>query len=219
MSSIWNGSVVRCFEYYLVHTKPIQFDMTCTNPPGPFPEVFHLRLTELGPILYRNPEHHHSVSVYWIDLIDIFQLQKLRLHGMLVDRVSHLSPLLEPVVFLSMLFFEHLLSCGSECACREVSSMQTQSSHQAHRSREETGSPCNRSRCHKIVCWLCYLNFFDPVHCDLKNGCSWTNLSPEVDFPALQFHRVWKFSQVQFRNRASRISNHTTVRIISTSLI
>ena len=83
MSSVWNSSVVRCFEYSLVHTEPIQSEAEqnpeiLTNPPGPFPKVFHLRLTELRPILSRIPEHHHSVSVYWIDLMNLVQLHKLQ---------------------------------------------------------------------------------------------------------------------------------------------
>ena len=50
-------------------------------------------------------------------------------------------------------------------------------------------------------------------------GCSQTNLSPEVDFPAVKFHRVRKCSKIQVRNRNSRIIYHTTVRISSTSMI
>ena len=51
-------------------------------------------------------------------------------------------------------------------------------------------SPRNRSRCHKFVNWFSNLNFFDPEHGDLRFGCTHTNFSSEVDFPALKFHRV-----------------------------
>ena len=80
-------------------------------------------------------------------------------------------------------------------------------------------SPRNRSRCHKFVNWFSNLNFFDPEHGDLRFGCTHTNFSSEVDFPALKFHRVTKFCQMQFPNRKSRVINHTTVRISSTSMI
>ena len=58
MTSILNSSVARCFEYSLVHTEPIQSEaeqnpaiLNCTNPPGPFPQVFHLLVVELGTTL------------------------------------------------------------------------------------------------------------------------------------------------------------------------
>ena len=71
MFSIWNSLVVRCSECSRVHTDPIQSEaeqnpviLTCVNPPEPFLRVFHLLLMEFGPIMYRNPERHRSVSVY-----------------------------------------------------------------------------------------------------------------------------------------------------------
>ena len=38
------------------------------------------------------------------------------------------------------------------------------------------------------------------------------NLSPEVGFPALKFHRVRKFAKIQFRDRNSRIIHHNFMR-------
>ena len=90
-------------------------------------------------------------------------------------------------------------------------SFQCRRSHRIKRT--EVGEICsayNRSRCHMFVNWLCHPNVFDPVHCEMTICCFRTNFSLEVDFPALKFHRVRKFHQKQFRNRKSRISNHTT---------
>ena len=65
---------------------PIQSDaernpaiLTCFNLPGPMLQEFHLLLVELDPIKYGKLEHHHSVSIYCTDLIDLVLLQKLRL--------------------------------------------------------------------------------------------------------------------------------------------
>ena len=44
-----------------------------------------------------------------------------------------------------------------------------------------------RSRCHRFVNWLCYLNFFDPMYCKMKICCLWTYFSFEVDFPVFNF--------------------------------
>ena len=40
----------------------------------------------------------------------------------------------------------------------------------------------------------------------------------KVDFPALKFHKVMKFSKVPFRTKNSRVIHHTIVRISSTSM-
>ena len=56
----------------------------------------------------------------------------------------------------------------------------------------------NRSRFQKFVHWLCCLNLFDPIHGDLRIGCSQTNLNPGVDFPALNVHGTKKFPKIQF---------------------
>ena len=83
----------------------------------------------------------------------------------------------------------------------------------------DTVSLHSRSRCYKFVNWLFHLNFFDPVHCDMKICCFRAYFSLKFDFPVSQFHGVRKLSQMQFRNRESRIMNHTIVRISSTSVI
>ena len=77
----------------------------------------------------------------------------------------------------------------------------------------------NRSRCHKFVDWLCYLNFFDPTHCETWICCFRTWFSLEVDFPALKFHRVLEFSKIHFRGWRTRVIHHTTVIISSTNMI
>ena len=77
-------------------------------------------------------------------------------------------------------------------------SMQTQSSHQAYRNQgNRAPQSIAMSKIHQL---MCNLNFFDPEHSDPRIRWSWTNLSAEVDFPALKF-RVRKFSKVPFRKK------------------
>ena len=88
---------------------------------------------------------------------------------------------------------------GSAHACRQAFSKQTQSSHQTY----SKSGKSNRSRFQKFVHWLCCLNFFDPMHCDLRISCSQTNLNPEVDLPSSKFHRTKKFPKIQFLKKNS----------------
>ena len=111
----------------------------------------------------------------------------------------------------------HVLFVGNAHACREAFSMNTQRLQQAYRSQEICSSR-NRSRCHQFANWLCHLNLFDPLQCEIRISCLWANLSLEVDFPALEFHRVWELSKMHFRDKKSQISNHTMMRISSTLL-
>ena len=60
---------------------------------------------------------------------------------MLEDHVSNLSSSKESVVFLSTLLLRQILFCGSEDACREGCSLQTQSSHPAYWSRGDRFAP------------------------------------------------------------------------------
>ena len=85
LSSHQSSQVVHCFEHSLAHTQPTQSEpeqnpamFTWKKLPEQFPLEFHLRLTELGPTLYRNLERHHLVSVGWMDLKDLAQLHELR---------------------------------------------------------------------------------------------------------------------------------------------
>ena len=77
----------------------------------------------------------------------------------------------------------------------------------------------NRSWSHKFVNWFGNFNFCVPEHSYLRIGCSQTNRSHEVDFPALKFCRVMKFSKIPLRKRNSRIIHHTIVRTSSTRMI
>ena len=167
---------------------------------------------ELDPIERRSLGRRHSASVYWTNLRVLALLHKLLLHGNARRSCKQFVFLVRIGCLFEHAALWHLLFCGSECACREVSSMQS------HIVVGEIGSLHNRSRCHKFANWLCYLNF-GPVHCEMKICWFRTYFSFEVDFPAWIFHRVRKFSQMQLRNRKSRIINHTTVWTRSTSMI
>ena len=124
----------------------------------------------------------------------------------------------ESVVLLSTLLFDTCSFAESNMLVEKF--FQCRRNHRIkHIVVGETSSSFNRLRCHKIVNWCRYLNFFDPLCCDLRICCFRTKFSLEFDFPALKFHGVRKFSQMQFRNRKSRIIHHTTVRKSSTSMI
>ena len=131
---------------------------------------------------------------------DLELLHKLRLH----ENAHRSSKQFASLVRIGRIFehgaLRHLLFFGSAYACRTASSMQTQSSHRACRSREIC-SPHNRSRCHKFVNWLCYFDFFYPLHCELRIACFRTHFSLEVDGQALNIHRVWEFPQMHSRER------------------
>ena len=77
----------------------------------------------------------------------------------------------------------------------------------------------NRSRRHKFVDWLCYLNIFDPVQCHLRICFFLTNFRLEVDFPALKFQWVREFPTMHFRDWKSRVIHHTIARISSSNMI
>ena len=137
---------------------------------------------------HRSLGRRHSSNFFWTNLRVLVLLQKLRLHGN--DRGS-----CKQFVFLSRIgrIFEHaalrhLLFCGSGCACREVLPLQCRSNHRIkHIVVGEIVSPHNRSLCHKFVNWGCYLNFFDPVHCEMTTCWFRTYVSLEVDFLAFGF--------------------------------
>ena len=111
---------------------------------------------------------------------------------------ANLSSSKESVVFFRTL--RKLLSFGNVSACWEAFSMQTHSSHQACRSLGNSFLFHNRPRCHKFVNWLCNLNFFDPVHCDLR--ICWFRTYFILTLSS-KFHRVKNFPQIQVRKRNS----------------
>ena len=130
------------FAPFLDHTKPSLSEieqnfpiLSCTLLEGSYVRAFHSLLTVHDPIFHRNLGRRRSVNLLRRELRVLVLLQKHRLHGntrksftpsvflVEIGRVSELAALL------------HLLSCVSECACREVFSMQTPSSHQEYRSR------------------------------------------------------------------------------------
>ena len=198
-SSIVNNLSAHCFEQFLGRTKPRQSDaeqspviLTCTTSKSWTSSFCNLFCEQVW----------ESLSFFIGSGCT----------EMLIDHVSNLSPTWESVVFLSTLLFDTYSFAQVNVACREVFL-------NADAIIASISSPYNWSRCHKFVNWLCHLNFFDPVHCEMRICCFRTNISLEVDFPALKFHRVRKFSQMQFRNRKSRLIIHTTVRISSTSMI
>ena len=120
--------------------------------------------------------------------------------------------------FLSTLLFDTYFFSRIECASWESSSMQTLSLHPTFHNLWNLFLP-------KIDCdeldssnWLCFLNFCDPWHRDLRIRCLRTNFSLEIDYPAFKFHGVREFCKMQLRDWKSRVLHHTTVRISSTSM-
>ena len=148
MPSILNNSVAHCCEQFLGHPKPIQSDaeqnpaiLTYTILPGPFLKVFRLLIKALGRIVHRNPGRHRSVDVYWTDLTILVLLHQLQLHENARKSYKQFASSIRIGRICERVALRLLLSCGRAHACREASSMQTQSSHQAYRSRESRFSP------------------------------------------------------------------------------
>ena len=136
---------------------------------------------------------------------------------MLTDHVRNLSSSLESVVFLSTLLFDTY--SFQELNVRVENLLQCRRYHYIqHVTIWEICSPKNWLRCTRFVNWLCFLNFCDPWHRDLRIRCLRTNFSLEIDFPAFKFHGVREFCKMQLRDWKSRVLHHTTVRISSTSM-
>ena len=161
--------------------------------------VIHLLIEEFGPILYGNLERRLSVSVHWTNLIYLVRLHKLQLHEN--DHKSNMPPSSESVVFLSTLLFDAY--SFSEVHMRREKHFHCRHNHRIkHIVVGEICSHHKRSRCHKLVNWFCFLNFFDPMHCDVRNCWLWTYCSLAVVFPALEFHRVCDFIEDAFPRSA-----------------
>ena len=196
--SIVNNLSVHCFGQFLSRTKPRQSEaeqspaiLTCTILSGSHLNACRLFIMKLDPIERRSLQHCHSAKVFWTNLRVLVPVQKLRLHG----NARRSCPQSVSLVRIGRIFehaaLRHLLFCGIKCACREVSSMQTQSSHQAYRSQ-------------------------GPVHCEMRICWFRTYFGVEVGF---EISCVRKPSQMQFWDWKCRKINHATVRISSTSMI
>ena len=108
--------------------------LTCTILPRSFLKASHVLKTELDPSERRNLKRPHSANVRWTNLRVLFPLHKLRLHGHAHRSCKQCLPL-KNLWYLWAGCSSRLTLFGNEHACREVFSMQMQSSHQAYRSR------------------------------------------------------------------------------------
>ena len=81
-SSIFDSWASLDFDQFLgalpirSEAEQIHVFSSCTDSPRHLPWVFHLKLMELGPILYQNLECHLLVKRQWIDLKDQEQLHE-----------------------------------------------------------------------------------------------------------------------------------------------
>ena len=85
LSSVWNSSAVYCFEYfscsYMANTvwswtESCNFNL---HKPSRIISVgISFAVNGHDPILHRNPEHRHCVSVFWTNLTGPVQLHKLQ---------------------------------------------------------------------------------------------------------------------------------------------
>ena len=82
----------------------------------------------------------------------------------------------------------------------------------------EIPSPCKRLRCHKIVYWLCYLNFFDPMHSDVKNADFVHTSVLTFTFQLWISNESGKFSKPHFWDWKSRVIDHAIMRVNSSSM-
>ena len=157
-------------------------------------------MIEHDPIERRSLGRRHSANLYWTNVRVLVPLHKLRLHGnarrsceqfVLHARIGQNS---------QHAALRHSLFCGSECACREVSSMQTQSSHQAYRSRWKSFRPAvGRDVVSSSIDFAIATSMIQCV-VRWRYAVFGTYFSLEVDFPGLKFQRVRKFSQMQLRD-------------------
>ena len=126
----WHWSISINFFFvksqYGLTLNRISYFSTCTNLPGYFLWVFHLMIIELGPILYRNPEHHLRERKHWKDLTGLELHRKLQLLENGHRSCKQSASLVE--ICRVQLFF------GS-ADWRGSSSVQTLSSHQAFQHR------------------------------------------------------------------------------------
>ena len=207
--------VCPCFELFLGRTKPRQSEaeqspviLTCTIPPGPFLKAFRLLIMELDPIERRCLGRRRSANLYWTNLRVLAPRHKLRLHGNArrswKQFVSHVR-----------------IGQNSEHGCVLVEkSFQCWRNHGIkHIELGDNSSPYNQSRCHRFVNWLCYHNFFDPVHCEMNDLLSLNLLQSWSWLSSFVIPQSQEIFQVQFRNRKSRIINHITVRTSSTRIL
>ena len=158
----------------------------------------------------RSLGRRHSAKVHWTSLRVLVPLHKPRLHGnthrsckQFVSLVR-IGRIFEHAALRQLLFF-------LKGTCLSRSLFQCRRNHRIERIEvRETSSRHNRSWCQKFINWCYNLNSFGPLHCEMRICWCWTYFSFEVDFPAWKFHRVRQFSQMQFRNRKSRIINPTS---------
>ena len=208
LSSIVNNSAFHCFEHFLDHTKPTQsenwakfcnFDLY--NPS---------RIKSEGISLTVNSAWSHLTSKTWTS--SFCKLTANRVESPCAVSQAPDALKYSKIMYAICLPRKNRLCCWARCSstltlflemCLRVEKLfQCRRNHRIKQIEvREISTPHNRSRCHKFASWLCSLNFFNPVHGDLRTSCSWTNL------------RVRKFTKMHFRNRNSRIIHHTTVRI------
>ena len=224
LSSILNYSVVHCFEQFQGRTKPKQSEaeqspVILTWKIRPFPWACRKLIIEHDPIERRSLGRRHSANWEWTNVRVLPPLHKLRLHGnarrsceqfLFHVRIGQNSEHAAP---------RHTPLRGSERARREAPPTQTQSSHQAYRSRGKSFRPTIDRDVVSSSLYFAIATFL--IQCVVRWG--------SADFEhtsvlKLTFH-LWNSTESGNSPRCnseigkSRKINHTTVGISSTSLI
>ena len=157
----------RFFERFLDRTKSTRSEaeqspviLTCTILPRSHLKVCRLLIIEVDPIERRNLGRRHSANVYRTNLRVLIPIHKLPLHGNARRSCAQIVSLVRIGRVFSEMYLrvEKLFKCRRNHRIKHIVVGEVVSSH-------------NRSRCHKFVNWLCHLNFFDPLHCEM--GICW----------------------------------------------
>ena len=208
-----NNLSVHCFERFLDHTEPR------LSEPEQNPVILTFTLCE-GSYLKACRWRSHRTSKSWTSSFCKRILNKSEspctAYKLWLDENAHRScQQFVSSVRVGRVFervaLRHLLFFGSEHACRDVFfSMQTQSSHQAYRSR---GSLRPVIDCDVTRSSIDFAISTSLIHCIVRWGSAdFEHTSVlKLTFQLWNSMESGKFSQVQFRNRKSRLINHATV--------
>ena len=162
-----NNSALLCFDQFPDHTRPTQSEveqnsviLTCTILPGSHLRAFRSLIIVHDPIWRRNLGRRRSVNSKRSILRVLVQLHRLQLHGNTHRSCTQfvflvrIGRVFEHAALRHLLFFGNVSACWEAYHCRR--------NHRITHIEIQEIVHHNESRCHKIVYWLCYLNFFDP---------------------------------------------------------